>query len=204
MKLPTQFKPSCSVGILAIALGACAKEKPAEDKLTAAEARSIAQDGYLFGLPLVYIALQADAQTNVAKPEGGQAPFNQFNHHREFPDAKNNTIVGMNVDTLYSIANVDLAAEPIVLVVPPMEGKRWWLMQIIDASERRAGRTRLSHPRQQRRQLCAGRADFTGTLPAGLEEIRVDTSLSCTGRTDLYRRQVRLRPQSTRFRMVTS
>src|SRR5499426_3208381 len=101
-------------------------------KLTPAEAKAIAQEGYAFGLPPVYIAQQADVMTNVEKPEGGRAPFNQFDHHREFPDARNNKIVGMNVDTLYSMANLDLRNEPIVLVVPPMDGTRWWIMQVID------------------------------------------------------------------------
>ena len=72
--------------------------------LSPADAKAIAQEGFIFGLPLVYIAVQADMMTNVAKPEGGRAPFNQFDHHREFPDAANNKIVGMNVDTLYSLA----------------------------------------------------------------------------------------------------
>ena len=101
-------------------------------ELAPADAKAIANDGYIFGLPLVYIGVQADAQTNVSKPEGGRAPFNQFNNHREFPNARNNKIVGMNVDTLYSLANLDLSAEPIVLVVPPMQGNWWWIMQIID------------------------------------------------------------------------
>ena len=101
--------------------------------LTPAEARAIAQEGYVFGLPLVYIAVEADVLTNVAKPEGGRAPFNQFDHHRAFPDAANNKIVGMNVDTLYSLAHLDLSAEPIVLSVPSMPDNRSWIMQIIDA-----------------------------------------------------------------------
>ena len=81
--------------------------------LTAAEANAIAQEAYIFGLPLVYIAVSFDAETNVAKPAGIRAPVNQFGHVREFPDAKDNPIVGMNVDTLYSIAHLDLADEPI-------------------------------------------------------------------------------------------
>ena len=80
----------------------------ADDKITPAEAKAIAQEGFIFGLPPVYIRLEADVLTNVAKPEGGRAPLNQFDQHREFPDAANNKIVGMNVDTL--------TAEPIVLM----------------------------------------------------------------------------------------
>ena len=87
----------------------------------------------------------------------------------------------MNVDTLYSIANVDLAAEPIVLVVPPMEGKRWWLMQIIDAwNDVPAAPGYRTHGNKGGNFALVG-PDFTGTLPAGLEEIRVDTSLLALG-----------------------
>ena len=149
--------------------------------LTSAEAKSLAQEAYIFGLPLVYIALEADVLTNVAKPEGGRAPFNQFDHHREFPDAKNNKIVGMNVDTLYSLAHLDLTAEPIVLVVPPMEGNRWWIMQIIDAwnDVPAAPGSRTHQDKGGYFALCG--PNFKGTLPGGLEEIRVDTSLVALG-----------------------
>ena len=145
------------------------------------EAKSIAQEAFVFGLPLVYIATQADAQSNVSKPEPGRVPFNQFDHHREFPSAANNKIVGMNVDTLYSIANVDLAAEPIVLVVPPMEDKRWWLMQIIDAwNDVPAAPGSRTHGDKGGNFALTG-PNFKGTLPAGLEQIKVDTSLLAIG-----------------------
>jgi hypothetical protein len=92
--------------VLGFFLTACAKEKPAEtpqqSAVTAAEAKALAQEAYVFGLPLVYIALQSDQLSNVPSPEGARAPYNQFAHYREFPTAQNNPIVGMNVDTLYS------------------------------------------------------------------------------------------------------
>ena len=175
------LKTKLIVGILAATLVGCANEKPSEDKLTAAEARSVAQEGYVFGLPLVYIALQMDAQTNAVGRDGRRVPFNQFDHHREFPDAKNNAIVGMNVDTLYSIANLDLTAEPIVLVVPPMQGKRWWIMQVIDAwNDVPAAPGYRTHGDKGGNFALVG-PNFKGTLPAGLEEIRVDTSLAPLG-----------------------
>jgi hypothetical protein len=153
----------------------------ANDKVTPAEAKAIAQEGYIFGLPPVYIALQADVMTNVAKPEGGRAPFNQFDQHREFPDAKNNKIVGMNVDTLYSMANLDLTAEPIVLLVPPMDGKRWWIMQVIDAwNDVPAAPGSRTHGNKGGAFAIVG-PNFKGTLPAGMEEIRADTSLCALG-----------------------
>ncbi|HVW03890.1 MAG TPA: DUF1254 domain-containing protein [Vicinamibacterales bacterium] len=149
--------------------------------INAADAKAIAQDGYVFGLPLVYIARQADVLTNVAKPEGGRAPFNQFDHHRAFPDAKNNKIVGMNVDTLYSLANLDLTAEPIVLVVPPMDGQRWWIMQVIDAwNDVPAAPGSRTHGSKGGAFVIAG-PTFKGGVPAGLDVIRCDTSLCALG-----------------------
>jgi hypothetical protein len=167
-------------GLAAIlTVSAFAQERPAG--LTPAEAKSIAQEGFVFGLPLVYIATQADAQSNVRKPEAGRAPFNQFDHHREFPDAANNKIVGMNVDTLYSLANLDLTAEPVVLVVPPMKGNRWWIMQIIDAwNDVPAAPGSRTHGDKGGNFALTG-PHFKGTLPAGLEEIKVDTSLVAVG-----------------------
>jgi len=153
----------------------------ADDKLTPAEAKTIAQEAYVFGLPPVYIALESDVLTNVANPEGGRAPVNQFDQHREFPDAKNNKIVGMNVDTLYSLSHLDLAAEPIVLVVPSIEGNRWWIMQIIDAwNDVPAAPGSRTHGGKGGNFALVG-PNFNGKLPAGLEEIRVDTSVCALG-----------------------
>ena len=176
-----RWKTISAVAALA-GLGAAAScSSDSRKTLTPAEARAIAQDGYLFGLPLVYIAVQADTQTNVETPEPGKAPFNQFNHHREFPSAKNNKIVGMNVDTLYSLANIDLSTEPIVLVVPPMPGNRWWLMQIIDGwNDVPAAPGARTHGGKGGAFALVG-PDFKGTLPAGLEPVQVDTSLIALG-----------------------
>ena len=62
--------------------------------ITIQEARKISKDSFLFGLPLVYIALSADVATNVPEPQGTRAPINQFAHYRTFPDASNREVVG--------------------------------------------------------------------------------------------------------------
>ena len=63
-----QSRTGLIVAILVATLLGCAEEKPAEEKLTPADAKAIANDGYIFGLPLVYIAVQADTQTNSPSP----------------------------------------------------------------------------------------------------------------------------------------
>jgi len=151
--------------------------------LTPAEARAIAQDAYVFGLPPVYITLNQDMMTNVPKPEGAQAPFNQFAHFREFPDPSYRIVVAWNVDTLYSIGNLDLTAEPLVLSIPET-GDRWWLMQILNAwnDVPAAPGTRTVGSKGGHFALCG--PNFKGKLPEGVKELRVDTSLcSLGGRT---------------------
>ena len=100
-------------------------------ELGSERAGDLTREAYLFGFPLVYIATQIDVLTHVTKPQGARAPLNQFAHYRAFPDAANRTVVGFNVDTLYSLAQLDVAPEPLVLSVPEM-GDRFWIMQLVD------------------------------------------------------------------------
>ena len=100
--------------------------------ITPKEAKKISQDCFLFGVPLVYIALSADVATNVPEPQGNLAPINQFAHFRTFPDATNREVVGFNLDTLYSFGWFDLSQEPLILTVPEM-GDRYWNMMVLDA-----------------------------------------------------------------------
>ncbi len=136
-------------------------------EITAGEARDIAQDAYLFGLPLVYIATQADTLTNVSRPKGIRAPFNQFAHYRKSPDSANREIVGYNADTLYSIAHLDLTAEPIVLSVPDM-GCRYWIVQILDAWNDVTAAPSARTVGRGRREYALIGPGWTGQLPQGL------------------------------------
>ena len=63
-------------------------------KLTAAEAKSLAKDAYLFGMPVVFIQKQSDYQTHATKVEKTKAPINQFMHYRAFVDASDRSVVG--------------------------------------------------------------------------------------------------------------
>ena len=96
------------------------------------EATSLAKEAFEFGAPLLLTSIQADYLAQVTEPTGLRAPVNQFAHGREFVDASDRTVVGFNVDNLYSFAVVDVSDEPMVMSVPEM-GDRYWIMQVIDA-----------------------------------------------------------------------
>ena len=144
------------------------------------EAKAIAHDAWTFGMPLVYIEIQIDTATHVPKVDGAHAPINQFVHYRAFPDASNRTVVGFNVDTLYSLANLDLAKEPMVLSVPDM-GTRFWVMQIIDAWNNVPHAPGSRTVGRKGGQFAIVGPSWKGTLPQGLTELRVPTNLVFIG-----------------------
>jgi hypothetical protein len=146
-------------------------------KLTTVEAIQIATDAYVFGYPLVLMDVTRQVMTGVeTADEGGKAPMNQFAHHRRFPDDTFKDVVSPNADTLYSVAWLDLGAEPMVLSVPEM-GDRYYLMPMLDAWT-----NVFASPGT--RTTGGGKHDFAivgpswrGTLQAGLERIAAPTNL---------------------------
>ena len=155
-------------------------QKLSDGQLTPTEAKSIAQEAWIFGMPLVYIEKQIDVSTYATKPSGLSAPINQFVHYRKFPDASNKTIVGLNVDTLYSLASLDLTKEPMVLSIPAM-GDRFWLMQIIDAWNNVPAAPGSRSLGGKGGNFAITGPAWKGTLPAGLQELRIPTTLVMIG-----------------------
>lgn len=105
--------------------------KPKE-LVSADEAEKIAIEACIYGYPLVLMDVTKKVSTSVPKVEGQKAPVNQFTHLQEFPDYTFTDVVSPNADTLYSVAWLDLAKEPIVLSLPDV-GKRYYLMEMVDA-----------------------------------------------------------------------
>jgi hypothetical protein len=90
------------------------------------DARRSGAEAFVFGFPLLLATTTMRRATNVVAPTTrGQAPINRFAHLDSFPDPGLGAIVAGNANTLYSLAWLDLAAEPIVLGVPDTEGRSY-------------------------------------------------------------------------------
>lgn len=85
----------------------------------------LAAQGYVFGYPLVLTELTRNNFTH------GIAPANRLVHVPAFPEASFRDIVRPNVDTLYSLAWLDMDAGPWVFELPASE--RYQVMQFLDA-----------------------------------------------------------------------
>ncbi len=73
------------------------------------------KEAYEYVFPLVLMDAAETAATNVTVPDASaHAPINQFAHACRCATADSRQVVTHNVDTIYSQAWLDIAAEPVV------------------------------------------------------------------------------------------
>ena len=153
---------------------------PETSSLDPATARALAQDAFIFGAPLVLVSLQADYLSAVTEPVGLRAPVGRFAHARAFVDASNRSVVGFNVDNLYSFAVLDLGDEPTVMSVPDM-GERYWIMQVIDAWNGIPGAPGSRTRGGQGGDFLIAGPTWDGDVPDGMELIACPTRIAMIG-----------------------
>lgn len=100
--------------------------------VTAAEARAIAKEAYVYGFPLVdnyrvQYAFFIDSGNSQFK-----APMNQIMSLAGLATPADTAVQTPNSDTLYSLIGLDLRTEPVVLTIPPIEKDRYFSVQLID------------------------------------------------------------------------
>jgi hypothetical protein len=103
------------------------------DTLSTAELKAVAQEGFIYGLPLVmnYAIMNEYA----VDPDSSQfkAPFNQIKNLARVFTYKDTAVVTANSDTPYSFLWLDLRAEPIVISVPAVPKERYFSVMLADA-----------------------------------------------------------------------
>ena len=101
--------------------------------VTAAEARAIAKEAYVYGFPMVdSYRIQYAYFVDTKNPEY-KAPWNELKNIPRVYTPADTAIQTPNSDTPYSMIGMDLRAEPIVLTVPVIEKDRYFSIQLIDA-----------------------------------------------------------------------
>src|SRR6266496_5825042 len=112
------------IGIAVLVLSASAPK--AEEWPGILGAKDIAEQGFIYGLPIVmnYAVMYAYAVDR----DSGQfkAPFNEIKNEARVFTYKDTAIVTPNSDTPYSFLWMDLRAEPMVLSVPAVEKTRYY------------------------------------------------------------------------------
>lgn len=102
--------------------------------LSLAEVKAIAEEGFIYGLPIVmnYAVMNEYA---VNKNSGQfKAPFNQIKNEARVFTYEDTAVITPNSDTPYSFAWLDLRAEPIVLSVPAVDKARYYSVMLCDGN----------------------------------------------------------------------
>src|SRR5690606_19689295 len=97
-------------------------------------AKAIAEEGFIYGLPLVmnYAVMHEFA---VDRNSGEfKAPFNEIKNTHHVATPEDTAVITPNSDTPYSFIWLDLRAEPMVIAVPAIDKDRYYSVQLIDGN----------------------------------------------------------------------
>ncbi|WP_422003169.1 DUF1254 domain-containing protein [Reyranella sp.] len=151
-------------------------------------AKDIAEAGFIFGLPLVmnYAIMYEFA---VDRNSGQfKAPFNQLKNEANVFTYKDTAVVTPNSDTPYSVAWLDLRAEPIVVSVPAVEGGRYYSVQLCDGNTYNFGYIGTRATGSAAGDYLVVGPGWTGPTPPGIMKVfRSSTQLTLAlFRTQLF------------------
>ncbi|WP_405044722.1 DUF1254 domain-containing protein [Phyllobacterium sp. 1468] len=105
----------------------------AQTSITPDNARAIAKEAYIYGFPMVdNYRIEHAYFVDVKNPEY-KGPWNTLVNIPRVYTPADTAIQTPNSDTPYSMLGMDLRAEPMVLTVPPIEKRRYFSIQLIDA-----------------------------------------------------------------------
>jgi hypothetical protein len=100
--------------------------------ITAAEARAIAKEAYIYGYPMVdSYRIEYAYFVNTNDPEY-KAPWNEIKNIPSVYTPADTAIQTPNSDTPYSWLGLDLRTEPMVLTMPVIEKERYFSVQFTD------------------------------------------------------------------------
>jgi hypothetical protein len=160
----------------------------AANPLTAEEAKAIAEEGFVYGLPIVMnYAVMYDYA--VDKNSGQyKAPFNHIKNIANVFTYTDTAIPTPNSDTPYSFAWLDLRAEPIVLSVPAVDPKRYYSVMLCDGNTYNYGYIGSRATGSEAGDYMVVGPDWKGETPPGIKKVfRSSTQFSMVGyRTQLF------------------
>jgi hypothetical protein len=156
--------------------------------ITPAETKAIAEEGFIYGLPIVMnYAVMYEYAVDKGNPEF-KAPFNQIKNEARVFTYKDRAIVTPNSDTPYSFAWLDLRAEPIVLSVPAVEKSRYYAVQLEDGNTFNYGYIGSRATGSDAADYMVVGPDWKGETPPGIKKVfHSTTQFSVAGyRTQLF------------------
>ena len=135
------------------------------------EAKDIAEEGFIYGLPLVmnYAVMQEYA---VDRNSGQfKAPFNEIKNLHHVATPADTAVITPNSDTPYSVLWLDLRAEPMVVSVPITERERYYAVQLIDGNTYNFGYIGTRATGTESGDYLVVGPDWKGETPTGIKKV---------------------------------
>jgi hypothetical protein len=174
--------------LLAAALvGALAFTSVRAADLTPAETKAIAEEGFIYGLPIVmnYAVMYEYAVDRNSSQF--KAPFNHIKNEARVYTYKDTAVITPNSDTPYSILWLDLRAEPIVVSVPAVERERYYAVMLCDGNTFNYGYIGQRATGPDAGDYMVVGPNWKGETPASIKKVfRSSTQFSLAG----YRTQL--------------
>jgi hypothetical protein len=135
------------------------------------ETAAIAEEGFIYGLPIVMnYSVMYDF---VIDRNSGQfkAPFNQISNEARVFTYKDTTVVTPNSDTPYSMLWLDLRAEPMVVSVPAVDKARYYSVQLCDGNTFNYGYIGSRATGNEPGDYLVVSPDWKGETPPGIKKV---------------------------------
>jgi hypothetical protein len=164
IKCKQNFILAALAALLSLATARAADVTPAETKM-------IAEEGFIYGLPIVmnYAVMY---EYSVDKNSGQyKAPFNQILNEARVFTYKDTAIITPNSDTPYSLLWLDLRAEPMVLSVPAVEKPRYYSVMLCDGNTYNYGYIGSRATGFEPGDYLVAGPDWKGETPAGIKKV---------------------------------
>ncbi len=165
-----------------------ADKKAGIDAPGIAETKAIAEEGFIYGLPIVmnYAVMYEYA---IDRNSGQfKAPFNTIKNEARVFTYKDTAVITPNSDTPYSFLWMDLRTEPMVLSVPAVDKGRYYAVQLEDGNTYNYGYIGSRATGNDPGEYLVVGPDWKGETPPGIKKVfRSSTPFSLAGyRTQLF------------------
>lgn len=167
--MPTKRDLLHTAGLAALAAGLPLPALAQADRPGILGAKDIAETALIYGLPIVmnYAVMYEFAIDRTSSQF--KAPFNQIKNEIRVATYRDTAVVTPNSDTPYSLAFLDLRAEPIVVSVPAVDPKRYFSVQLIDGNTYNFGYMGNRTTGSGAASVLVAGPGWTGTAPAGVK-----------------------------------
>lgn len=135
----------------------------------------LARKAAIYALPLVIMDITREQF--FASPASADATPNRFFHVPILGSARSRTVVRPNVDTIYSSAWLELADGPVVMTLPPSNG-RYFLVQCMDAWTNVFADPGIRTLGDRGAKYAIVGPDWHGSLPVGVSKVRSPTQMA--------------------------